>query len=209
MVEEETTGKNPNGQQEETELAKEKKTIGYLLVVPVLVVVAIVVLTMVFGEKVVREKVVPLKLGDMAPDFTFPDLGGNLVSLSSYRGKVVFINIWATWCPTCVDEMPSMEKAYNEFKREDFEILAVSIDVLGEQVVRPFMEKYKLSFPALLDNKGKIKKLYATTGVPESFILDKSGRIAHIAIGPKDWSTPASREFFRELIDGSSQTINN
>ncbi len=193
-------------QGEEAGIEKEKKAIGYLIVFPILVLAAIVVLFMVFGEREVREKVTPLKIGDMAPDFTYPDLNGNLVTLSSYRGKVVFINVWATWCPTCVDEMPSMEKAYQRLKGKDFEILAVSIDVLGKQVVEPFMEIYKLTFPALLDNEGKIKRLYATTGVPESFILDKEGRISFIAIGPRDWSTPSVMEFLEKLIARKQET---
>jgi peroxiredoxin len=190
------------GRQEEAVLEKEKKTISYLIIIPVLVVAVVVVLYMVFGEKVVRVKPTPLRIGDMAPDFTYPDLDGNLVSLSSYRDKkVVFINIWATWCPTCIEEMPSMEKLYQQLKGKDFEILAVSIDVLGEQVVRPFIEKYELTFPVLLDNEGKIKQLYATTGVPESFIVGKDGRIAFVAIGPMDWSTPETKEFFEKLME--------
>ncbi len=189
------------GQPEEAVIEKEKKAIHYLLVIPILVVIGIVVFTFVFGEKKVKVKSRPLQVGEMAPDFTFPDLDGNMVTLSSLRGKVVFINIWATWCPTCIDEMPSMEKLYQQTKEMGLEILAVSIDVLGEQVVRPFMEKYKLTFPALLDNQGKIKRLYATTGVPESFILDKEGRLAFKAIGPRDWSTPEFIEFFKKLTE--------
>jgi cytochrome c biogenesis protein CcmG/thiol:disulfide interchange protein DsbE len=90
---------------------------------------------------------------------------------------VVLLNIWATWCPPCVEEMPSMEKLHQELKDDGFEILAVSIDVSGAKAVIPFMKKHKLSFPALTDTKGAIKSLYQTTGVPESFIIDKDGII--------------------------------
>lgn len=202
MTDEDTTETPHDGvaQREEAVIQKEKKAIGYLILIPVVVVAAIVVLTMVFGEKKVARKAAPLKLGDMAPDFTFPDLDGNKVNLASLRGKVVFINIWATWCPPCRDEMPSMEKLYQHFKGRDFEILGVSIDVLGEQVVRPFMKELNLTFPALLDTQGRIKSLYATTGVPESFIVDKQGRIAFIAIGPREWSKPEFIEFFEKLV---------
>lgn len=201
MTDKDTSQTSEIAQQQETVIRKEKKAIHYLVIIPVLVVIGIVVFTMVFGEKRVKVKPKPLQIGEMAPDFTFPDLDGNMVTLSSLRGKVVFINIWATWCPTCIEEMPSMEKLYQRMKGREFEILAVSIDVLGEQVVRPFMQKYELTFPALLDNQGTIKKLYATTGVPESFVLDKEGRIVYKAIGPRDWSTQEFIEFFENLIE--------
>jgi peroxiredoxin len=140
--------------------------------------------------------------GVTAPNFTLPDLSGKMVSLADYKGKVVLLNIWATWCRPCVEEMPSMEKLYQELKDEDFEILAVSVDVSGAKAVIPFMKKHKLSFPALADTKGTIKSLYQTTGVPESFIIDKDGIIAEKIIGPRDWATPDAIRFFRNLIQG-------
>jgi len=142
----------------------------------------------------------PLKPGLPAPNFTFPGLDGKMVSLTDYRGKVVFLNIWATWCPPCREEMPSMEKLYKELKDEDFEILAVSIDASGAKAVAPFMKEYKLSFPALLDPEGKIQRLYWTTGIPESFIIDKKGIIVKKIIGARDWASPESVRFFRNLI---------
>ena len=85
-------------------------------------------------------------------------------------------------------------------KGQDFEILAVSIDASGAKAVAPFMKEYRLSFPALLDPKGTIKYLYGTTGVPESFIINKEGLIEQIIIGPMDWATPDVVRFFRDLI---------
>lgn len=140
------------------------------------------------------------KKGVTAPNFKLPDLDGNIVSLAGYRGKVVFLNIWATWCAPCVTEMPSMEKLHQELKNEDFEILAVSIDESGAEAVRPFMEKYKLSFRALVDPEGSIKNVYRTTGVPETFIIDKDGKIAEEVIGPRDWTAPGAIRYFRSLI---------
>ena len=138
--------------------------------------------------------------GVLSPGFTLPDIDGNMVSLSDYKGKIVLLNIWATWCPPCVAEMPSMEKLYQELKGEDFEILAVSIDATGSNVVAPFMKKHKLSFPALTDTQGTIKDLYQTTGVPESFIIGKDGFIAEKIIGPRDWATPDVMNYFRNLV---------
>jgi peroxiredoxin len=141
-----------------------------------------------------------LQPGRPAPDFVFPGLDGKMVRLADYKGKVVFLNIWATWCPPCREEMPSMENLYKELKGEDFEILAVSIDASEAKAVAPFMKEFRLSFPVLLDPKGTAKSLYGTTGVPESFIIDKKGRIEKIIIGPMDWATPDVVRFFRDLI---------
>lgn len=141
-----------------------------------------------------------LEKGLPAPNFSLPDLDRKMVSLADYKGKVVLINIWATWCPPCVEEMPSMEKLYQELKGEGFEILAVSIDESGAKVVLPFMKKHKLSFPALTDSKGIIKRLYQTTGVPESFIIDKDGVLVEKVIGPRNWAIPEAIRFFRNLI---------
>ena len=142
----------------------------------------------------------PLETGLPAPNFTFAGLDGKLVSLSDYRGHIVLVNVWATWCPPCVDEMPSMERLYKELKGENFEILAVSIDALGTKVVAPFMKKYNLSFPALMDPGGTIKTLYQTTGVPESFIVNQEGILINKIIGPRDWVTPEIIGFFRDLL---------
>jgi len=137
--------------------------------------------------------------GASAPDFTLPDLNGNPVSLSDYRGKVVLFNIWATWCPPCVSEMPSMEKLHQNMKGEDFDILAVSIDESGADAVGSFMKKHKLNFTVLTDPKGTVNNQYHTTGIPESFIIDKNGMIVEKIIGPRDWAAPESVRIFREL----------
>jgi len=135
-----------------------------------------------------------------APDFTFPGLDGKMVRLSDYKGKVVLVNIWATWCPPCVDEMPSMEKLYQKLKGENFEILAVSIDEPGLKAVAPFMKKSNLTFPALIDSEGTIKAVYEITGIPESFIIDQQGILLKKIVGPVDWATPNIFRFFSDLI---------
>ncbi len=145
----------------------------------------------------------PLITGRPAHEFTFPGIDDKMVRLSDHRGSVVLVNVWATWCPPCVDEMPSMEKLYQALKGEKFEILAVSIDALGAKAVAPFMEKYNLSFPALMDPNASIKNLYQTTGVPESFIVNQEGVLVQKIIGPRDWATPAVVEFFRDLLNAS------
>jgi peroxiredoxin len=140
------------------------------------------------------------KKGVRAPNFTLPDLNGKMINLADYKGQVVLLNIWATWCAPCVVEMPSMEKLHQELKDEKFVILAVSIDESGATAVLPFMKKHKLSFPALIDSAGTINNLYQTTGVPESFIIDKEGRIVEEVIGPRDWAADGAIRYFRSLI---------
>jgi peroxiredoxin len=177
---------------------KDKKQI--IFVVFFVIIIAIIIL---LQEKDALFNLPPksrLQSGLPAPDFVFPGLDGKTVRLADYRGKVVFLNIWATWCPPCREEMPSMERLYKELKREDFEILAVSIDASGAKTVAPFMKELHLSFPVLFDPAGTTKSLYGTTGVPESFIIDRKGRIEKIIIGPMDWATPVVVRFFRDLI---------
>ena len=135
-----------------------------------------------------------------APDFSLPLLDGRKTRLSDYTGQVVLLNIWATWCPPCLSEMPSMEKLYQKFKDEDFQILAVSIDTMGADVVAPFIKNHNLSFPVLIDSKGTITRLYRTTGVPESFIINKNGVVVQKIVGPIDWTEPSVLEYFQGLI---------
>ncbi len=138
--------------------------------------------------------------GAKAPDFTLPGLDGKMVSLADQKGKVVFLNIWATWCPPCVDEMPSLEKLHQQLKGAEFEILAVSIDKNGAEAVLPFMKKHNLGFTALIDSKESLKYKYQTTGVPETFIIDRNGIIVEKVIGPRNWATPDAISYFQNLI---------
>ena len=93
-----------------------------------------------------------------------------------------------------------MEKLYQKFKDEDFQILAVSIDTMGADVVAPFIKNHNLSFPVLIDSKGTITRLYRTTGVPESFIINKNGVVVQKIVGPIDWTEPSVLEYFQGLI---------
>jgi len=170
------------------------------IIVFIMIAVPIVVFLLWYVSFINRSHRVLVLVGDTAPNFTFPGLDGKMVSLTDYRGKVVFLNIWATWCPPCRKEMPSMEKLYQQLKGEDFEILAVSVDTAGATAVGPFMKELHLSFPALLDTRGTVQNLYGTTGLPESFIIGRKGIIEKIVIGPTEWSTPEMVRFFRDLL---------
>jgi peroxiredoxin len=170
-----------------------------VLTISILVVVGIFIVLQTKDNPIEQISSSLLVKGMPAPNFSLPDLEGKMVSLSDYKGKVVFLNIWATWCPPCVEEMPSMEKLYQALKGQAFEILAVSIDVAGSQAVVPFMRKHKLSFGALIDSEGTLKNLYQTTGVPESVIIDKDGNVIEKIIGPRNWGSPEAIRLFQDL----------
>jgi peroxiredoxin len=185
----------------DTGVAQERKSGRLLLTIFLVLVVAIPIILISLKERGAPSRFIrPLQEGRPAPGFSFPDLEGRKVSLSDFRGKVVLVNIWATWCPPCRDEMPSMQKLYENFRGEHFEMLAVSIDADGHEAVAPFIQKLNLTFPVLLDLKGKTKGLYRITGVPESFIVDKEGILVNKVIGPMDWSSQQVFDFFQELI---------
>jgi peroxiredoxin len=167
----------------------------------ILIVLAVIVMVVLFslGQNNSYLKFSLLETGRPAPNFTLPGLDGKMVSLSDYQGHVVLLNIWATWCLPCVDEMPSMEALYQELKDEKFEILAISIDEMATEAVAPFMKKNNLSFPALLDPEGTIKSVYQITGVPESFIINRQGILVEKIIGPRNWADPAAVGYLRDL----------
>ena len=139
--------------------------------------------------------------GNPAPDFNLPDLEGTMVSIADYKGKIVLLNIWATWCPPCVEEMPSMENLYKKLSKDGFEILAISIDASGAETVSAFIHQHNLSFTVLVDPEGTIRSLYHTTGIPESTIIDKNGNIVEKIIGPRDWDGNEAVRYFRQLMN--------
>jgi len=155
---------------EETQKVRRLNLQSIMLIVLIMVGVGIIGLLQTKDSSFNLSGKPRLEKGVPARNFTFPGLDGKKGSLTDYKGKVVLLNIWATWCAPCVAEMPSMEKLYQKLKDEDFELLAVSVDESGAEVVTPFMKKHKLSFPVLLDTQGDIKSLYQLTGIPESFI---------------------------------------
>jgi peroxiredoxin len=181
--------------------AQPRKNLRLILTILCVLVTSVVLIAFLTEDRESTLKTAkPIQPGLEAPDFTFPDLNGKEISLTDYRGKVVLVNIWATWCPPCRQEMPSMQKLYENFKNENFEILAVSIDSEGREAVAPFMRKMNLTFPALLDPKETISPLYGITGIPESLIIDQKGIIVEKIIGPLNWATQEVFLFFKDLI---------
>jgi peroxiredoxin len=157
----------------------------------------------------------PVITGAEAPAFTATSLAGESVSLSDYAGKVVLLNIWATWCAPCREEMPSMQRLYDALKAggggEDFEILAVSVDATFGQRdasgflggdLRAFAEELGLTFPILHDPSGEIRYTYQTTAVPESFLIGRDGLIHKKMAGATEWDHEDNQELVRRLLQG-------
>ena len=137
--------------------------------------------------------------GAVAPDFALKDIAGREVSLSSLKGKVVFLNFWATWCPPCKEEIPSMMKLNQAMAGKSFQMMAVSVDDGGKDAVVAFMNRNGYDLPCLNDPVQKVANIYGVTGVPETFIIDKNGLIVKKVIGGIDWAAPDSVKFFTEL----------
>ena len=151
------------------------------------------------GQVAQSKQAPPAMEGKRAPDFTLPALGGGNISLADYRGKVVFLNIWATWCPPCRKEMPSMQKMYEHFKGKDFEMLTISIDE-NQSLVAPFMKELGLTFPVVFDPAQKVASQYKITGVPETYIIDKTGVVTHHLLGPGEWDNPGIISAFEGFV---------
>lgn len=146
-----------------------------------------------------REEAAKPEVGHLAPDFTLADLDGVEHTLSDSRGKVVFVNLWATWCPPCRQEIPSMVRLYQAMKGQPFEILAVSED-RDVEAVRRFVAQYQIPFPVLMDPDKEVYRLYRATGVPETHLIDPQGRIQGSQIGPFDWEAPEVARAVRALM---------
>ena len=135
-----------------------------------------------------------------APDFLLPDMGGQAVRLSQLKGKVVLLNVWATWCGPCRKEMPTMEALARRLSGEDFVLLAVSQDVDGAVTVKPYLQEGGYTFPVLLDVQGEVGRKYGVTGYPETFIIDRQGQVVYHHIGYNDWAQSQVEETLRRLI---------
>ena len=160
---------------------------------------------------VLRDNAEPVVVGFEAPDFSAVDLEGGRRSVFEHRGEVLLVNVWATWCPPCLEEMPSMQRLYEEFADDGFEILAVSVDApYGEADAagRPggkldlFADEHGLTFPILHDPEGRVQRVYRTTGVPETFLIGRDGIIYKKIAGGTHWDSQVNRELVQRLLGG-------
>jgi len=140
------------------------------------------------------------RVGHVAPDFVLTTLDGREVRLSDYRGHVVFLNFWATWCGPCKVEMPAMERLYREYRRQGFAILAVSTDEEGAAVTRPFRDSLGLSFTIAHDPDAVVMRLYGVRSLPHTFLIDRRGVITHQIFGARDWQDAEARDGIQKLL---------
>lgn len=135
-----------------------------------------------------------------APEITVNDSSGKTDNLSELKGSVVFINFWATWCEPCREEMPSIQKLYNQFKNEKgFRMITILVKD-DYQKALAYLKENNYGFPVLMDNNGKTAASYGITGVPETYIVDKNGILKEKIIGPADWSSPQAVSLISNLI---------
>ncbi len=140
----------------------------------------------------------PTIVGTRAPDFSFTH-DGRPMQLSDLRGKVVVLNFWATWCPPCVDEMPSLEALHREIADEGGTVLGVSVDE-DARAYEDFLQRFQISFPNHRDPARRLAAEYGTAMFPETYIIDKDGRIARKIIGAQDWTSAEHLAYIRSLF---------
>jgi len=142
---------------------------------------------------------------ELFPNSTSPvevlleDVNGIEIDISDFRGKIVFLNFWATWCPSCVTEMPSMEKLHRKLKEKNFAMVAVSVQDSAAEV-RRFFKQNQLTYTALLDSIGKTVPGFGIRAIPTTLLLDKSGRIFGRIMGPREWDSRESVAMFKQLL---------
>jgi peroxiredoxin len=143
-----------------------------------------------------------VRVGNQAPEFTLPGRG-EAVSLEGLRGKVVLLNFWATWCPPCVSEMPSLDELRKRLEGEEFQVLAVSVDEAGWEAVNRFLTRVPVGITILIDVRGDVSALYGTYQLPESYLIGRDGRILKKYVGPRDWMEPSLVAEIESYVRGS------
>ena len=150
-----------------------------------------------------------IKISQALPvEIELKDLNGQPISLSDFRGKIVFLNFWTTWCFDCRIEMPHMEKLHQQFKNKEFEMVAVNLQEPVSQV-KQFFKDYKLTFTTLLDSDGEVGAHYRITSIPTTFILNKQGIIIGKVTGPRKWEGKKAFALFEHLTNRSVTTTSS
>lgn len=172
----------------------------------VTIVAALVVTFIVAGKSLLRSELAPVGVGTEAPDFKVVTLDSvpRTKTLSDYRGDVVMINIWATWCLPCRVEMPSIEMLHQAYASKGLRIVAISVDDPGtEPQIRSFIKQYGITFEVLHDEgaqEGKVSRDYQTSGYPETVIIGRDGIIRRKLLGAHNWNSPENRALIERLI---------
>ena len=133
-----------------------------------------------------------------APDFTLTDIDGAVHTLSEYRGQVVLVNFWATWCPPCREEMPALQRAWQQLRNENAAVLAIDIGE-DEDTIFQFTANYPVEFPLLMDVDSSVIREWPVRGLPTTFVIDKQGRMIYRAIGAREWDAEGVLDRIRTL----------
>jgi peroxiredoxin len=137
-----------------------------------------------------------------APDFALQTLEGRTVRLSALRGKkVVLLNFWATWCPPCRQEMPTLQQLYTDYKKRGLEILAIDSEPAAKAAVRAFVQELRLTFPVLLDPQREVSRQYRVPGLPVSVLIDRDGVIRHMGVGYRNWTDQEAKRDVERLLE--------
>ena len=155
----------------------------------------------VVAEPPAQQTIRALDTPSQAPQLSLHDLDNSLRKLDDFRGKVVAVNFWATWCPPCREELPSMQRAYASYREQGFVILGVNVGETWDTVA-PFLEDFALTYPILLDTDSSAMAGWNIMGLPTTYILDREGRITHRITGGRDWDDPAFRHDLELIING-------
>ena len=159
--------------------------------------VAVIVLV-ITGVVHADQTLTPVPGNIPAPDFTLQDIDGNLHRLSEYRGRPVIINFWATWCPPCREEIPSMNRAWHVLREEGIAMLAINVGE-DEDTIFVFTADYPADFPLLLDQSGDIIGQWPVKGLPTTYVIAPDGSIAYRAIGGREWDDDELLDVIRKL----------
>ena len=146
------------------------------------------------------ESLAPISGKPMAPDFSLVDLEGRPHRLGHYRGRVLIVNFWATWCPPCRDEIPSLHRAWEQLREADVEVLAINVGE-DEDTVFTFTATYPAGFPLLLDSDAAVVERWPVLGLPTTFVVDTEGRLIYRAIGARAWDDPGILALIRQLTE--------
>lgn len=169
-----------------------EKNIHYIVIAAVLLVVGAVYLNKSSANTSVSTQGIPAEnaalqtapaKGNMAPNFVLTSTDGKTIKLSDYRGKVVIVDFWATWCPPCKAEIPDFIKLYSQYKDDGFQMLGVSLDQGGLNAVIPFMKAYGVNYPIMLGNNQIVSDYGGISAIPTTFVIDKQGTIAASFVG--------------------------
>jgi len=165
-------------------------------------IVGVLAIALVTASYTMRDQLFPVGVGSEAPDFRAKVLGSTQTrSMADYKGKVLILNVWATWCGPCKDELPSLERLYSEYGPKGLKLVAVSIDdYVSEDSIRTFANTYGITFEVLHDSTHAIERIYQATGYPETFVIGPEGTIRKKWIGPDDWSSQGNRALIAQLL---------